>query len=75
MRKDYEASFSELGNLAAGAVRIDKAMREGDTENGAMIAGQVCARIDDIPAAGEIVERIVDQACRIMESLREQVFS
>ncbi|OGO04290.1 MAG: hypothetical protein A2Y91_01250 [Chloroflexi bacterium RBG_13_54_8] len=75
MRKDYEASFSELGNLAAGAVRIDKAMREGDTENGAMIAGQVCARINDIPAAGEIVERIVDQACRIMESLREQVFS
>jgi len=75
MRKDYEASFSELGNLAAGAMRIDKAMKEGDTEYGAMIAGQVCGRIDDIPPAGEIVERIVAQANIIMDSLRQKVLS
>jgi len=75
MRQDYEASFSELGELAAGAVRIDRAMREGDAEYGVMIAGQVCGRVDDIPAAGEIVEQIVAQARSIMGPLSMKVLS
>jgi NAD(P)H-dependent flavin oxidoreductase YrpB (nitropropane dioxygenase family) len=75
MRKDYEASFSELGDLAASAVRIDRAMKQGDAEYGVMIAGQVCGRIDDIPSAGEIVERIVAQARNIMGPLSEKVLS
>jgi len=75
MRKDYEASFSELGNLAAGAVRIEKAMEHGDAENGAMIVGQVCGRVNDIPPAGEVVRRIVAEANSIMEPLREKVLS
>ena len=75
MRQDYEASFSELGNLAAGAARIDRAMKEGDAEYGAMIAGQVCGRIDDIPPAREIVERIVAQTRSIMGPLSKKVLS
>lgn len=66
MKKDYEASVSELGQLATGALIIDKAAKHGDTVNGAMIAGQVCARIEDIPPAGEIVRQIASQAQSLM---------
>jgi NAD(P)H-dependent flavin oxidoreductase YrpB (nitropropane dioxygenase family) len=75
MKKEYEASFSELGNLAAGAVRIDMAMKEGNAEYGAMIAGQVCGRIGDIPPAGEVIERIVAEAHSIMKSLEDKMIS
>jgi len=75
MRKDYEASFSELGTLAAGAIRINKAMYDGDAEDGAMIVGQVCGRINDIPSAAEIVRGIVAEANSIVGPLREKVLS
>jgi len=75
MRKEYEASLSELRNLAAGSERIHKAMEEGDEEEGAMIVGQVCGRVGDIPSAGEIVRRIVAEAESIVEPLREKVLS
>jgi NAD(P)H-dependent flavin oxidoreductase YrpB (nitropropane dioxygenase family) len=44
MRKAYEASFSELGQLAAGAVRGERAFVYGDAEFGAIPAGQVGGR-------------------------------
>lgn len=75
MKKDYEASFSELSNLAAGATLIDKAMKEGDAEHGAIIGGQVCGRIEDIPPAGEIVRRIIDEATAMVGPLRDKVLS
>jgi NAD(P)H-dependent flavin oxidoreductase YrpB (nitropropane dioxygenase family) len=75
MKSDYEASFSELSNLAAGAIRIGKAMKEGDEECGAMIVGQVCGRIGDIPSAGDIVQRIVTQAYAVLEPLRDKLLS
>ena len=69
MKKAYEASFSELSILAAGAMRIHKAFVEGDADFGAMPCGQVCGRIDDIPSAKEVVERIVGEANSITEQL------
>jgi len=75
MKKDYEASFSELSILAAGAMRVEKAMVEGDADFGAMVSGQVCGRIDDIPTAGEIIERIIAEADSILESVRDKVLS
>jgi NAD(P)H-dependent flavin oxidoreductase YrpB (nitropropane dioxygenase family) len=50
-------------------------MKHGDAEYGVMIAGQVCGRIDDIPPAREVVERIVAQARSIMGPLSEKVLS
>ncbi|MCX5999735.1 MAG: nitronate monooxygenase [Chloroflexi bacterium] len=73
MKRDYEASLSELSNLAAGAMLVDKAFKEGDAENGAVIGGQVCGRIEDIPPAGEIVERIVNEACGILDPLGDML--
>ena len=73
MRKQYQASISELGHLAAGGVRIRKAMVEGDADLGVMPSGQVCGRIDDIPIVEELVERIVSQAQSILDSMRDKM--
>jgi len=70
MKKDYEASFSSLGTLAGGVERIDRAFKDGDVQEGAVIAGQVCARIDDVPFAAEVVERIVAEASKVYYSLQ-----
>jgi NAD(P)H-dependent flavin oxidoreductase YrpB (nitropropane dioxygenase family) len=72
MRKQYEASISELGHLAAGGVRIRKAMIEGDADLGVMPSGQVCGRIDDMPSVEELVDRTVSQAWSILGSLRDR---
>lgn len=72
MKKAYEASFSEMANLAAGKARVDRALVEGDADWGAMPSGQICARIDDIPTAKEIVDRTVAEASNIIEALRER---
>ena len=75
MRKEYEASVSELGHLAAAGVRITKAMVEGDADFGVMPSGQVCGRIDDTPSVQEVIERIVAEASGGLESVREKLLS
>lgn len=69
MRRQYQASVAQLGHLAAGGVRIRKAMVDGDADMGVMPAGQVCGRIDDIPSVAELIERIVTEAEETLRSL------
>jgi len=73
MRKQYEASVAELGHLAAGGVRIKKAMIDGDADLGVMPSGQVCGRIDDIPSVQELIERIVAEAEETLKSLNARL--
>lgn len=73
MRKQYQASISELGHLAAGGVRIRKAMIEGDADLGVMPSGQVCGRIDDTPGVEELVYRTVSEAWSVLGSLRDRM--
>jgi len=75
MRKAYEASFSDLGDMATGGQRVVRALIEGDQDLGAMPCGQVCGRIDDIPTAQELIEQIVAEAGTILESVREKMLS
>lgn len=42
--------------------QIRKAQRDGDVENGLLVAGQVAAAIHDIPTVAELIARIVAQA-------------
>jgi len=44
-----------------GRGRAKRGMREGDLQEGELEIGQVSALLDDLPGAGELVERIVDQ--------------
>ncbi len=69
MRRQYQASVDDLGHLAAGGVRIRKAMVDGDPDTGVMPAGQVCGRIDDIPSVQELLDRIVAEAEATLRSL------
>src|SRR5512136_182837 len=69
MRKQYQASVAELGHLAAGGVRIKRAMIDGDADLGVMPSGQVCGRIDDIHTIQELIERIVAEAEQTLRSL------
>ena len=75
MRRTYEASMLELTKMAAGADRVARAMLEGDADLGAMPAGQVSGRIEDIPSAAELIERIIMETEDVVQSLREKVFS
>jgi len=42
--------------------QIRKAQRDGDVENGLLVAGQVAAAVHDIPTVAELIGRIVTQA-------------
>lgn len=75
MKKQYEASIAELGHLAAGGVRIAKAMVDGDADFGVLISGQVCGRINDIPSVQEVIERTVAEAHTILESVRGKMLA
>ena len=69
MRRRTRSPFAELGHLAAGGVRIKKAMIDGDADLGVMPSGQVCGRIDDVPSVQELIERIVAEAEETLKSL------
>jgi hypothetical protein len=66
--------------LLAGSTQIEEepvsssvttaARERGDFDIAAVIVGEACALIDDIPTAGEIVERIVIQAERLLPPSR-----
>jgi enoyl-[acyl-carrier protein] reductase II len=73
MRKQYQASVAELGHLAAGGVRIKKAMIDGDADLGVMPSGQVCGRINDIPSVQELMDRIVAEAEETLKSLNAKL--
>jgi NAD(P)H-dependent flavin oxidoreductase YrpB (nitropropane dioxygenase family) len=75
MRKEYEASVSELDKLAAGVMRVKRALVEGDVDYGVIPSGQVCGRIEDIPSIQDLIERIVNEAKSTLESVREKVAS
>jgi nitronate monooxygenase len=66
-----------LGREAELEARSDEVARDyaaardrGDFDIAAVIAGEACALIHDIPTAGEIVERVVAHAERLLRSHR-----
>jgi nitronate monooxygenase len=59
---ELEARMDEVGREYAAA------RERGDFDVAGVIAGESCALIHDIPAAGEIVERIGAEAERLIRS-------
>lgn len=53
-------SNDELENLGVGALRL--AVKEGDTEKGCFLAGQVAGMVNKEQPAAEIVKEIMDEA-------------
>lgn len=54
------ASFDELESLTLGALR--KAVVEGDTANGTLMAGQIAGLVKKEQTCGEIIREIMEQA-------------
>ncbi len=74
-KRMLQMSFSDVGNMAIGGLRAKRALIDGDEDLGYMPCGQVCGRIDDIPAVQELIERIVGEAPRVLEQVREQILA
>lgn len=75
MAGDDGLSLWSQASQAVGAVRHMKAIYEGDMERGFVFAGQNIGGIQDIPAVGEVVERIINEADRAIESLNKKRLS
>ena len=54
------ASFEELEKLTLGGLR--KAVVEGDTDNGSVLAGQIAGMVSRRQSCREIIDEIMDQA-------------
>jgi enoyl-[acyl-carrier protein] reductase II len=62
------ASYEEVSELL-GRGRARRGTFLGDTEEGIMEAGEVAGDIHDIPPAGEVVYRIVQQYAGVVHNL------
>lgn len=60
------ASFEQLENLTLGGLR--KAVVEGDTDNGSVLAGQIAGMITKRQSCQEIVDEVMDQAEKTAEN-------
>ena len=56
---EEEGADAQALRALLGRGRAKKGMREGDLLEGELEIGQVSALLDDLPGAGELVERIV----------------
>jgi len=61
--------------MASAAVRQQKAINDGNEEEGVMFAGQAIGAINDLPTAKEVIDRIVAEAEEVLEKTRTKVVS
>lgn len=59
------APFEELEHLTLGALR--KAVVEGDTVNGTLMAGQIAGMIKEEMTCAEMIQEIMEQAERLLK--------
>jgi enoyl-[acyl-carrier protein] reductase II len=58
---------------ALGAGRLALAMRQGDCEQGSLMAGQCSAMVDSIQPAAEIIRELMDEAGSVFRALCDRV--
>jgi enoyl-[acyl-carrier protein] reductase II len=74
MRKAEEGlSIFAQARLATAAVRAQKAIEDGDEEQGILPVGQCCGGIDDVPTCKKLIERIVIEAEQALKAVREKI--
>lgn len=59
------ASFEELEKLTLGGLR--KAVVEGDTDNGSVLAGQIAGMVSKRQSCREIIDEIMEQAEKLLK--------
>ncbi len=63
-------SFEELEYLTLGSLR--KAVQEGDTSHGTVMAGQIASIIHDVKSCREVVEGMASECLEIMKACAER---
>jgi enoyl-[acyl-carrier protein] reductase II len=61
-RLEQEAQVTEDELIALGTGKLRLAAEGGDTDNGSVMAGQICGLVGDILPVAELVERTIRQA-------------
>lgn len=73
MKGEERRNLFQQARMARTAGRQQKAIYNGDVDEGVLFAGQVTGAIRDIPTCQELVERIVAEAEQMLESARAKV--
>lgn len=63
--EEEHRSFEEFESLAVGGLR--RAVYDGDTENGSLMAGQIAGLIDEIKPVEAIIEEMVRTAAELLQ--------
>jgi NAD(P)H-dependent flavin oxidoreductase YrpB (nitropropane dioxygenase family) len=69
MRKSLDLTWSQMVMAANTPMLLKASLVDGKTESGVMASGQVVGVIDDLPTCAELVNRIIDEAGRVLDSL------
>lgn len=67
------ASRDELEALALGSLR--RAVLEGDTQTGSVMAGQICGLINEIVTVEEVIISMFDEASKILADLNPSILA
>ena len=71
---DMANNHAELWEvMTAGVGKIRQAYVEGDIEWGSLACGQVCGLIEGIPTCRELIDGIVAEAGRVVQSVQTRV--
>jgi NAD(P)H-dependent flavin oxidoreductase YrpB (nitropropane dioxygenase family) len=69
MRKSMGLTWTQTLMAANTPMLLKAALVDGKVESGVMASGQVVGVIDDLPTCKELVDRIVDEAGRVLDDL------
>ena len=62
------ANLEELLNAVSGE-RMKKAILDGEVDAGVVACGEVVGLVNDIPTVKELIDRIIDQARKIVDNI------
>lgn len=69
MKSTMELTWSQVLMAANTPLFLRQAMVDGRTDLGVMASGQVVGVIEDLPTCQELIERIVEDASRVLTRL------
>ena len=70
LRAEGRAGLLQLIHQANNTPRIEKALFQGDVEEGVAYGGQGVAGIKDMPTCQELIDRIVVEAAQVLQATR-----
>jgi len=75
MSAEEGRNLFQLAYMASGAIRQQKAIYEGDEEEGVLFCGQVAGATKDLPSVKELIDRTVAEAGGVLKKAPSKVVS